>query len=50
MAKVVNETITQVGAESMKDFGKVMGAVLRKVKGQADGKLVNQTVKEELNK
>ncbi|MBB1086479.1 GatB/YqeY domain-containing protein [Limosilactobacillus fastidiosus] len=48
--KIVNETIEQVGASSMKDFGKVMGAVMPKVKGQADGKLVNQTVKDELNK
>ena len=48
VAKVVNETITQVGAESMKDFGKVMGAIMPKVKGKADGKLVNQTVKDAL--
>ena len=48
--KLVDETIEQVGASSMKDFGKVMGAVMPKVKGKADGKLVNQTVKSELNK
>lgn len=48
--KIVDETIKAVNASSMKDFGKVMGAVMPKVKGQADGKLVNQTVKEELNK
>ena len=47
--KIVTETVQQVGAASMKDFGKVMGAVMPKVKGQADGKLVNQTVKETLN-
>ncbi|WP_270367942.1 GatB/YqeY domain-containing protein [Limosilactobacillus fermentum] len=48
VAKVVNKTIAQVGAESMKDFGKVMGAIMPKVKGKADGKLVNQTVKDAL--
>ena len=48
VAMVVNETITQVGAESMKDFGKVMGAIMPKVKGKADVKLVNQTVKDAL--
>ncbi|HJA75044.1 GatB/YqeY domain-containing protein [Limosilactobacillus pontis] len=47
--KIVTETVQQVGAASMKDFGKVMGAVMPKVKGQADGKLVNQTVKETLS-
>ncbi|MCH3922653.1 MULTISPECIES: GatB/YqeY domain-containing protein [Limosilactobacillus] len=47
--KIVTETVQAVGASSMKDFGKVMGAVMPKVKGQADGKLVNQTVKETLS-
>ena len=47
--KIVTETVQQVAAASMKDFGKVMGAVMPKVKGQADGKLVNQTVKETLS-
>lgn len=47
--KIVNDTIAQVGATSMKDFGKVMGAVMPKVKGQADGKVVNQAVKKALS-
>lgn len=47
--KIVSETVQQVGASGMKDFGKVMGAVMPKVKGQADGKLVNQTVKDTLS-
>lgn len=42
---VVEETIKQVGAESMADFGKVMGAVMPKVKGKADGSIINQLVK-----
>lgn len=47
--KIVEETVQQVNAGSMKDFGKVMGAVMPKVKGQADGKVVNQTVKKILS-
>lgn len=46
---LVKATIDQVGATSMKDFGKVMGAVMPKVKGRADGKVVNQTVKAALS-
>lgn len=47
--KIVKETVQQINADSMKDFGKVMGAVMPKVKGQADGKVVNQTVKKILS-
>jgi uncharacterized protein YqeY len=43
--QIVADTVAEVGAQSMADFGKVMGAVMPKLKGQADGKLVNQTVK-----
>lgn len=46
--QVVEETIDEVGAMSMKDFGKVMGAIMPKVKGKADGKVVNETVKQVL--
>lgn len=46
--KIVQETISQVGAESMADFGKVMGAIMPKVKGQADGSVINKLVKQQL--
>jgi uncharacterized protein YqeY len=46
--KVVAEAIEKVGASNMSDFGKVMGAVMPKVKGKADGNLVNQAVKSQL--
>ena len=49
MKTIVQETIDQVGATSKADFGKVMGSVMPKLKGKADGKLVNATVKELLN-
>lgn len=48
ISAIVKETITQVNATSMGDFGKVMGAIMPKVKGKADGNLVNKVVKREL--
>lgn len=45
---LVKETITQTGASSMADMGKIMGALMPKVKGKADGNLVSQIVKEGL--
>ncbi len=44
--QLVQETVTTVGAQSIKDLGKVMGALTPKTKGRADGKLVNQIVRE----
>lgn len=46
--KFVKEAISQTGASSAQDMGKVMGALMPKVKGKADGGLVNKIVKEEL--
>ena len=42
---IVREVIQETNATSKADFGKVMSAVMPKVKGRADGKLVNATVK-----
>ena len=47
---IVTEAVAKTGATSPKEFGKVMGAVMPKVKGKADGNQVNATVKELLNK
>ncbi|CAJ1228102.1 MULTISPECIES: GatB/YqeY domain-containing protein [Lactiplantibacillus] len=47
--QVVADAIQQIGATGKGDFGKVMGAVMPKLKGKADGKLINQTVKSLLN-
>jgi uncharacterized protein len=44
--KLVSEAIQQSGASSKKDMGKVMGALMPKVKGRADGSLVNKIVQE----
>ena len=45
LTAVVKEVIASEGATSMQDMGKVMGSVLAKVRGRADGKEVNQIVK-----
>jgi uncharacterized protein YqeY len=42
---IVLEAIKQVNAQSPKDMGKVMSAVMPQVKGRADGKLINELVR-----
>jgi len=42
--------ITQVGATSPADMGKVMGAATKQLAGLADGKLISTVVKELLSK
>jgi len=46
---IVQEVIEQVGATAKLDMGKVMGALMPRIKGRADGKLVNQLVQEKLS-
>jgi len=46
---IVRETIAQTGVTSAKEMGKLMGALMPKVKGLADGKLVNEVVREALS-
>lgn len=48
--EIVKIAITEVGATSPADMGKVIGAVMAKVKGQTDGGVVSKLVKEELSK
>jgi uncharacterized protein YqeY len=45
---IVEGVIEKVGAASMKDMGKVMGALMAQVKGKADGKVVNDVVRKKL--
>jgi len=45
MEQVVADIIKEVGAESVKDMGKVMGVAAKKLAGKADGKDVSNTVK-----
>jgi len=46
--KIIKEIITESGAESMRDIGKVMGPAMKRLSGQADGKRVQMIVREEL--
>ncbi|MBO1346833.1 MAG: GatB/YqeY domain-containing protein [Hormoscilla sp. GUM202] len=45
---IIDEIIAQVGARTPKDMGKVMGLAMQQLKGQADGKKVQQLVKAKL--
>ncbi len=45
---IITDTISEIGASSIKDMGKVMAAVNPKTKGRADGKLVSELVKKNL--
>lgn len=49
VSKLVDEAIAQTGATSIADIGKVMGALMSKVKGRADGGLVSGLVKQKLS-
>ncbi|MBS1248968.1 MAG: putative protein YqeY [Chloroflexi bacterium] len=43
---IVEEVIADVGATSMREMGKVMGALMPKIKGRADGGVANKMVRE----
>ncbi|MBI5187812.1 MAG: GatB/YqeY domain-containing protein [Nitrospirae bacterium] len=48
--RIIIETIKESSAEGTKDIGKVMRLLMPRVKGAADGKIVNQRVKELLER
>ena len=47
---LVNKTVEETGAESMKDIGILMKVLMPQVKGKADGSVVNRIVREILDK
>ncbi|MDC3413345.1 GatB/YqeY domain-containing protein [Aquibacillus sp. 3ASR75-11] len=49
LEQIILGTIKEVGATSKKEMGKVMSAVMPKVKGKADGSQVNQLVQKNLS-
>ncbi len=49
LEKIVAAAIEQTGAQTMKDMGKVMSAVMQEVKGRADGKVINAMVRARLS-
>jgi uncharacterized protein len=48
LEEIVDDVIAEVGATSMRDFGRVMADVMPQVSGRADGSVVAQLVKEKL--
>lgn len=48
LSAIIQSTIQEVNATSMKDMGKVMGAVMPKVKGKADGSQIKKVVQKNL--
>ncbi len=46
IAALARDAIQETGAASPKEMGKVMSVLMPKVKGQADGKLVNEVVRD----
>jgi uncharacterized protein YqeY len=49
IGELVNAVVAEVKPTSMADMGKVMGIIMPKVKGQADGKLIQQIVRDKLS-
>ncbi|APT17825.1 GatB YqeY domain protein [Amylolactobacillus amylotrophicus DSM 20534] len=49
VGKLIDSVIEETGATGKADFGKVMKTLMPKVKGKADGGLVNQLVNQKLS-
>lgn len=49
LLKIIDQSIQETQALSPKDIGKVMKSIMPKIGGKADGKLINQLVKERLS-
>jgi len=49
LTEIVNTTISDLGAKSKAEMGKVMAAIMPKVKGKADGSLINKLVQQHLS-
>ena len=45
---LINSQIAELGVNSENEIGKLMGAIMPKVKGKADGKLVQKIAREAL--
>lgn len=46
---IIEQIITEVGAKTAKDLGKVMGKAMKQLKGKADGKTIQELVKSKLS-
>jgi len=45
----VEEVASKIGATTKEDFGKLMSAIMKELKGKADGKIVRDTVEKVLS-
>ncbi len=50
LTQIIQQIVSETGASSMKDMGKVMGTANKKLAGKAEGKLIADTVKKILNR
>ena len=48
LEEIVDDVISEVGATSIRDMGRVMAGVMHQVSGRADGSTVSNLVKEKL--
>ena len=48
LSEMIDKVIKEVGAESMKDMGKVISSVNERVSGQAEGRVIAEIVKKKL--
>lgn len=46
--KVISAVIAETGASTLQDIGKVMGPAMKQLKGKADGKLIQELVRQRL--
>jgi len=49
LENIIKESISETGATSIKDIGKIMQNVMPKTKGRADGKMINTIVRKLLS-
>jgi len=47
--KIVDSVIDEIGAQSVQDLGKVMGVAMKQLKGKADGKQIQDVVRQKLS-
>ncbi len=48
LSEIIDKVIEEVGAESMKDMGKVISKVNERVSGQAEGRVIAEIIKKKL--
>ena len=46
---IVKEALSSLGSVTQADMGRIMGAIMPKVKGKADGSIVGKIVREEIS-